>query len=317
MTFSFHTYGPTCRLQTDSYLSNRARPQGSDQTPKLNAHFFYNSLLPIDDPLSPLPSLSTNPTSTNSKVSPRPFSTYDNAALEEAWQGLQVRGNPNAPTTTLEVEASTNVTKHGEFLPENSSASLVTTPVVHPPSLTPLRSTAGDYGPGVPPRKVRNLPAIDTDEEKADRRNTGRGPKDKVGVAGIQFISDALERDTTGTPFVRASIPEAEERRLTQSSVPEQGIEKHGKFHERMANPLSRGLKSTKTDQGEETYTNLLHDQGNLSTRHEDKQARVPVGLSRLHLVEMPELQVYLLSQIITVAKLIQSDETNILEPCA
>lgn len=53
----------------------------------MKAQFFYSSPLPIDDPLSAVPT----PAGSDSKAikhPPRPFSARDNNALEEAWLGL-------------------------------------------------------------------------------------------------------------------------------------------------------------------------------------------------------------------------------------
>ena len=82
MAFHFHTYGPSCRLRVDS---NRPRLSTSDETPNIRTQFFHNSALPIDDPLSVLPTSSSSYTS-------HPFSTHDNGALEEAWQALVSSG---------------------------------------------------------------------------------------------------------------------------------------------------------------------------------------------------------------------------------
>jgi hypothetical protein len=87
MALLVHSFGPSCRLHEDSNEFTRRASGVSDEAPKLRAHFFYNSALPIDDPLSPVPTPST--THTGRRQPPRPFSAYDNAALEEAWQGLQ------------------------------------------------------------------------------------------------------------------------------------------------------------------------------------------------------------------------------------
>ena len=83
MAFHFHTYGPSCRLHTDP---NKLRPNDSDKPPAIRTHFFHSSTLPIDDPLSILPTSSKPHTS-------YPFSTHDNGALEEAWQGLFAKGS--------------------------------------------------------------------------------------------------------------------------------------------------------------------------------------------------------------------------------
>lgn len=85
-----HSFGPSCVLHDDFNEFTRRASGMSDEAPKIKSHFFYSSALPIDDPLSPLPTPSTSYQLGTSKVHPpRPFSAYDNAALEEAWQGLQ------------------------------------------------------------------------------------------------------------------------------------------------------------------------------------------------------------------------------------
>jgi DDHD domain len=82
-----HTYGPTCRLAPAVTFSGS---KSDDNIPLLKAQFFYASPLPIDDPLSaaPIPSSSD---SKSIKHTPRPFSAYDNNALEESWLGLGSR----------------------------------------------------------------------------------------------------------------------------------------------------------------------------------------------------------------------------------
>lgn len=85
-----HSLGPSCVLHEGSNEFTRRASGISDEAPKIKANFFYSSALPIDDPLSPIPTPSTSYQLGTSKVHPpRPFSAYDNAALEEAWQGLQ------------------------------------------------------------------------------------------------------------------------------------------------------------------------------------------------------------------------------------
>ena len=83
MSPSDHTYGPTCSL-TRAVAFSGIKPD--DDTPPLKTQFFYSSPLPIDDPLTPVPAPSGDGSAT--KHPPRPFSTFDNNALEEAWLGL-------------------------------------------------------------------------------------------------------------------------------------------------------------------------------------------------------------------------------------
>ncbi|MCJ1392131.1 hypothetical protein MMC18_004998 [Xylographa bjoerkii] len=89
MAIPVHSYGPSCTLHEDFNKFTRKASEISDEPPRIRPHFFYRSTLPIDDPLSPLPAPSTSFPSGPSRAPPRPFSTYDNAALEEAWQGLR------------------------------------------------------------------------------------------------------------------------------------------------------------------------------------------------------------------------------------
>jgi len=83
MSQSNHTYGPTCHLARNVTPSR----ENEDDIPDLRPQFFYCSPLPIDDPLSAVPP----PAGSDSKSVKhplRPFSPYDNNALEEAWLGL-------------------------------------------------------------------------------------------------------------------------------------------------------------------------------------------------------------------------------------
>ena len=89
MAVPVHSYGPSCALHEDFNKFTRKASELSNEPPQIRPHFFYSSAVPIDDPLSPLPTLATSSPSASSKVHPRPFSTYDNTALEEAWQGLR------------------------------------------------------------------------------------------------------------------------------------------------------------------------------------------------------------------------------------
>jgi hypothetical protein len=80
-----HSYGPTCAFYDDSKRLDDNAASTSEDAPRVKAQFFYVSALPIDDPLSPLPAISSAQTT----GPPQPFSARDNAALEEAWMGLQ------------------------------------------------------------------------------------------------------------------------------------------------------------------------------------------------------------------------------------
>lgn len=89
MSTPAHTYEPTCSFYTEPDAARVSGAPESSDPPKAIAQFFYTSFLPIDDPLSPLPPTSSDAWTTYANVPPQPFSTRDNAALEEAWQGFQ------------------------------------------------------------------------------------------------------------------------------------------------------------------------------------------------------------------------------------
>jgi hypothetical protein len=80
-----HTYGPTCRLAPAVTFSSSI---SDDDIPPLKAQFFYASPLPIDDPLSAAPTPASSDSKSIKHTPPRPFSAYDQSALEEAWLGL-------------------------------------------------------------------------------------------------------------------------------------------------------------------------------------------------------------------------------------
>src|ERR1700760_1971636 len=82
----------------------------SRSPPPIAARFFYTSLLAIDDPLSPIPppnTLVANPTTGGfyyKTQPPRPFSSFDNDALEKEWD--RVRKRKRAKATSVSGESA-------------------------------------------------------------------------------------------------------------------------------------------------------------------------------------------------------------------
>jgi len=76
-----HTYGPGCRLAPVSYPEPA---EGLEGIPPINAQFFYSSPIPIDDPLAASTIIGANE-SKSARAPLRPFSAGDNTALERAW----------------------------------------------------------------------------------------------------------------------------------------------------------------------------------------------------------------------------------------
>ena len=100
--------------QASNEFTRRASVASTD-APPISVQYFYCSNLPIDDPLSPVPPVSSNPANRATKVPPRPFSVHDNIALEDGWLKFQkrVRSKNNAPGAKMgEREESSRIQKH-------------------------------------------------------------------------------------------------------------------------------------------------------------------------------------------------------------
>jgi hypothetical protein len=81
-----HTYGSGCLLSRSFSFSGA---KSDDDIPPLKSQFFYASQIGIDDPLSAVPIPGSKSKTTDHL--PRPFSAYDNIALEEAWMSFSTK----------------------------------------------------------------------------------------------------------------------------------------------------------------------------------------------------------------------------------
>ena len=97
---SNHTFGESCMLREESNTFTRRASSIAIESPKITAQFFYCSALAIDDPLAAVPIPSSSSATKPSRVPPRPFSVYDNLALEQAWLKLPKTPQPLAKAST-------------------------------------------------------------------------------------------------------------------------------------------------------------------------------------------------------------------------
>jgi hypothetical protein len=211
-----HTYGPTCHLAHTATFSCSRR---DDDVPPVKAHFFYSSPLPIDDPLTAVPA-TTGAESKTIKHDPRPFSTHDNAALEESWRAL----------------ASDNFNKHHEDAEEHIENDLA-----------------------LPVEDVISIPS---------NSETGTG--------------------TTGTPFQRAPSRNTSPEPSSRQPPPTVSAQDEMSGEDSVNDPFSKhhgGLDRTLTE------TNFIYNHKCKAYEDSDAVADVPVGISRLHLVKLPALQ--------------------------
>lgn len=143
----------------------------NEAPPPAHARFFYTSPLAIDDPLSPLPPPAQTGQPTHSKQPPRPFSEYDNAALEKAW-----------------LELRRNILKYNEERGEKSKAHTNSQPIRKEKGKKIDLSTLS-------PSSYR--PASKSDASSRSNRATEMHQAPAIPP-------EAEAHDTTGTPFIRA-----------------------------------------------------------------------------------------------------------------
>lgn len=231
---------------TSQYISQVVhRPEAP---PAVKARFFYVSPIPLDDPLSPLPPPNPDPEAT-ARHPPKPFSQYDNTALDKAWHELrqkilrynEERGEKDSVRTASRARHD-SISKRPD---RRGSSSKPNTPRVRP--FRPQSS---------------NLSQIDHSNDDVDQ-----------SLESLELATSELP-DTTGTPFIRA--PSRPTTHAPQKDV-------------RSSRPKVKAY---------DTY--LWEDPSHLAEHSPAPQARsqesgptakVAVGISRLHQVEMPELR--------------------------
>lgn len=141
-------------------------------------------------------------------------------------------------------------------------------------------------------------------QDKAEERQAKKASKRRLSEQPV-YGSSQSDRDTTGTPFIRAPTPSR------MSQPPAQGTDGHqsdsldsASAEEHPAPPSTRpafrrfhskNSEARRSESEDHTGSNPQH-QGFMSRKKKVKEipkAYIPVGVSRLHLVEMPDLQVY------------------------
>lgn len=319
-----HTYGPACRLAP---IAPPAPIEGLEGIPPLKAHFFYSSHIPIDDPLS----ASTIVGASESKPSSlplRPFSTGDNLALEKAWLGFvsdrdrrnhrqAQRNRSPSPRLSKEnaarlaaivtqlaakhkekhdreglsplagvvccqelaIDASAELRKEFCAVTRQRQRSLDHDLVVQGVMAELKRHRASSDAPQQEPHapKFPNVPlGSSPGRVLADyaRPETGSGDDDLPPLAAPQLSTRPFAADDgiSGKPFVRV---ERDRNKRSANATPEdrstrQASERGG-----------RGRSDSRASQ--QVPTGVPHREGD--------SAEVPVGVSRLHMVSLPVLQ--------------------------
>ncbi|PWY89049.1 hypothetical protein BO70DRAFT_359365 [Aspergillus heteromorphus CBS 117.55] len=322
-TGPIHTYGPTCFLADDDPDPSSWFLQ--DRPPAARPQFFYTSPLPIDDPLAALPSGGQGPE--NERAPLHPFSVRDNATLEDTWKALQrdVRQRLSGKSKFQDGAAPAgNWETNGpdrEFMGRRSDAPSLggSAPPLSWDNRMPtdLRMRPGneageangnnrarersrtvgsslEYGhtfdTGTRQRKERALSdKLRTVETKASGTslNEETAPDGAEGTSPRSYPS--RDASITGSPFARAPISQMQSAlgRSVGSASSNDGDEVPQTVPMTQAASKPSGLRTSIRQRSPEGSD----DETGGPAPIDETQSKVPVGASRLHLVELPTLK--------------------------
>lgn len=298
---------------------------GDSQTvpPNVRPQFFYASSLPIDDPLSPLPQITSSTNRDISKLPPQPFSAKDNAALEEAWQSLQVGSDDEDEDYGSEVEmrvgrndarprtshsAKSITRKRTRSRRKSSSRAIGSRPSTARSHENPHVTLADEEQRsdedipvdkkelGMVRSKKRMRSGSDLQEPGSKKRNDedimdNEGQESAMINVGLTAADvQASNMDDTfisGRPFARApSRPDVSKYKKKSSTT------SLTKAADRPRPMFARFDTNKAVASAARTLSRAtLEDDTEESEDEEEAKAFVPVGVSRLHLVELPSLQ--------------------------
>ncbi|MCJ1311937.1 hypothetical protein MMC25_005611 [Agyrium rufum] len=327
-----HTYGPTCLFQySDSAQSAQHPPTAYSPPPRLRSHFFYVSASPIDDPLSPLP----DPAAGNASIlrtPPKPFSAYDNAALEEAWLGIKKKGSNNRPDSSSkptgrpqedEAQQREATGKGRRRVSTELPAEKITTSTFTSGELAGI-SQQENIDPARFLTNDQNSNHVTSEEVEENYKERGMLERDNqssrkgLDIGGkpdrVRSIMDSPasgsslptrnkrlshdygsspgQYDITGTPFIRAPVQTNSEAPAQYSLDGTAGDTKAGGGSSKFGKSSTLSPISDTNDKAANLpKSSGIADPDSTACGDEDPKAYVPVGISRLHLVELPTLQ--------------------------
>lgn len=312
MSGPVHTYGPTCLLSSPKV--DLVALRSSSTPPKVHAQFFYTSSLPIDDPLTPLPAASTTSASAHSTSAPQPFSARDNIALEEAWKTLG-----KARTALLGQDSShlvDNTTGKAKDIPlrnrrsDNTATSILSRSVgeqTNAPDISfedQSQAANQDNDRILTWPKRREASPLGRRFKSAKRKSISSPGADNVFAEAVDVPHSYESSSATrinGSPFARASS------RLPQS-VSEPGSGENTRPNSQVLDDtqeidftsqpsdINRAADAAVKRLDEVNQSSENPDISREDLAGESAQYKVPVGASRLHLVDLPELKVFIVA---------------------
>jgi hypothetical protein len=261
-------------------------PEESDvPIPPISVRYFYSSPLAIDDPLAPLPPPSST-ANTTFKSAPRPFSNFDNAALEKAWLDVRQRTIKHAEEQRSEKRRSRSGTAGSSNTLSAGGPSLAA--LRKPPNLGRNKSHGPDSPSASPAIKPRAIPP---GEGQGARRRSGSASGD-ASVAGSY---------RGGIDPGEGSLPTLEPSSITKNPFIRAPARLEAKGGDAGSRPTSVRPSARPIDSynwGEDTFLSPDTPRDKSTVRESDtpkpaeaSAAKVPVGVSRLHNVTFPEFQ--------------------------
>jgi hypothetical protein len=266
---------PTLSAHANQYI--REVLHSTEAPPEINVRYFYTSPTAIDDPLSPVPPPVTG-SAAGRKQPPRPFSEYDNDAINRCWSELRKE-----------------ILKHHEQLGEKDGGgrSTPTNPAVarlkRKRGSSPASSHEGSVqGREIPGHRHRaaSIGQYSRSTELVDRTRPGSsgGSQAPTPSGSLKALDPSqaspLEPATTGTPFIRAPS----RGNIAKAWKPSPSPTEAG------SRPPVQELDSYKWDNEMAPALSGNKDKGPATTASRPKEgpsAKVPVGVSRLHQVVM------------------------------
>jgi hypothetical protein len=260
----------------------RNTQHASDPPPPVAVRYFYTSPLAIDDPLSPLPPPLSG-SSTSYKVPPRPFSVYDNATLDKEWLDIR-RKTLKAGNERQRARSSAS----NSIIQDAKRGGVTNTSVAE----AKRRSLVGSVGTGNAPASPRNRPmARMPSNELISMSAKGRSVESKgsddsrPGSFRLDPADSSVGIDTstvTGNPFIRApSRSNLGSSSRSRSTSLRPGAQKLDSYNWGDDEYLASDTVPREDVKAPEP----------VAPKPVGPSAKVPVGVSRLHTVAIPELQ--------------------------
>ena len=299
-----HSLGPTCAFYYADPHEETA--ETGLRPPKVKAQFFYVSSVPIDDPLSPVPPASADKAT---DLPPQPFSAKDNAALEESWQAFQPAGEElTEEESQRRRNLATGIYSFSHLGDGTGSRSMATQPVVFKGDATLRgRTTSSAKVPRAGSQVMLDQKATNPQRTKPVDSEELRESTEMQ----ISSTSDAM-KPRRRSPFHRQR---REGKKSRDSSLRPRELDTAEQTASQSSfEPLSdisgrpfararsgRNLSTPLTFQSALSYSDASDTESRSRSRGEGRRRRkenedindkafVPVGISKLHLVEMPDL---------------------------